>query len=123
MNCTKKQDKDYMESILKLICVYLIEKEYTGNEYNRLNKAELGNWAQKSEIFKGSYYRDFKYKGEDLEESRTIGKNFLKIKLNPAYLKDYDFQIVEEKHWGDIPDGYCCFSDQGAGKALKKNWE
>lgn len=120
INPKGKKGAEHLDNILKLICVYLIKKKYTGNMANRINNAELGNWAQHKEIFKSEYYKGINYAGKDLIIKKTIKKIYGKYIVCPEYLLAYDFRIITADELDDIPSGYELFSDCGAGKPLLK---
>ena len=87
---------------------------------NRVNNAELANWAQNREIFKGEYYKDMKFAGKDLIIKKTIANNYTKMIICPEYIKEYDFRIISLDEIDNVPNGYEVFSDCGAGKPLLK---
>ena len=89
------------------------------NNANRVNNAELANWAQNREIFKGEYYKGFTYDGRALVVKNTIANCYTKISIDAAYLATYDFHVVECGDVKTVPEGYCCFFDGGTGAFLK----
>lgn len=121
IDVSRKKGAEYVDNILKMICVYLIGKENTHNLYNRVNYAELGHWAAKKEIPKGEYFKGLHYKDEALLSIETVDNCFSKIMINKSYLQNFDFRVVTESRLKDFSeDGYCRFKDCGSGKQLKR---
>ena len=71
-------DSRLIDNILRLICVYLIKKNYTGNISNNVNLTDLAHWAQNRSVNHGGYFDGLKYKRKNLIISKTIGKNYTK---------------------------------------------
>lgn len=115
-------DSRLIDNVLRLICVYLIKKEYTGNTSNNVNLTDVAHWAQNKSINHGGYYDGLKYKKrKNLILSKTIGKNYTKKSLCKDFMETYDFKIIEASEFSGIEEGYTFFSDQGAGIPLAEN--
>lgn len=122
INPDNKKGAEYIDNILKLICAYLIKKNYTGNKANHINHADLAHWAQNREIFKGEYFKDMEFSGQKLIMKKTISNHYTKMSICPEYLKEYEFQIIPLSEKERMPDGYEVFADAGAGKPLEKRY-
>lgn len=114
----KKKDAEKIDNVLKLVCTYLIRKRYTGNMANRVNNAELANWTQNREIFKGEYFKGMKFADKNLITKKTIANNYTKVIICPEFITEYDFRIIRKEELAALPEAYIIFSDVGAGKPL-----
>ena len=119
----QKKNGEQIDAIFKLIALYLIQKRITGNTYNYVNNAELGNWTHKYAITKDDYFKSkgkiLKYKDKEISQSiKTLSGNVSKIQICPEYLEAGQFRIVEEKDFNGVEEGFTFYSDQGAGKKL-----
>ena len=130
----KKKDYDRADNALRLVAAYLLKKRLTGTTENQVNMTDLGYWAQNNNICESKYYftkKDEKeygisYGGKLLYSWETVKKNISKIVVNPEFLKDFDFKLVEETEFNSKKmeeEGYTYYSDLGAGYALQKNTE
>ena len=120
---SQKKNGEQIDAIFKLIALYLIQKRITGNTYNYVNNAELGNWTHKYAITKDDYFKSkgkiLKYKDKEISQSiKTLSGNVSKIQICPEYLEAGQFRIVEEKDFNGVEEGFTFYSDQGAGKKL-----
>lgn len=115
LNPKLKTDSILIDNILRLICVYLIKKEYTGNLSNNINLTDIAHWAQNKSINNGGYYDGLKYKRKNLILGRTIGKNYTKKSVCKEYMDAYDFKVIDASVFKTLEDGYTFFSDLGVG--------
>ena len=118
LNSKLATDSRLIDNVLKLICVYLIKKGYTGNIFNNVNLTDVAHWSQSKSINHGGYYDGLKYKGKKLIISKTIGKNYTKKSVCKDFMEIYDFKIIEASQFSGVEEGYTFFSDLGTGKPL-----
>ena len=124
----KQKDCEKADNVLRLVAAYLLKQRLTGTEANQVNMTDLGYWAQNKKVCDSEYFRSvnkgkeygIQYKKKRIYSSETIKKNITKIVVNPQYLADFDFQLVEEEEFAGVASGYTFFSDFGAGKPLQK---
>ena len=125
----KQKDCEKADNVLRLVAAYLLKQRLTGTEANQVNMTDLGYWAQNKKVCDSEYFRSvnkgkeygIQYKKKRIYSSETIKKNITKIVVNPQYLADFDFQLVEEEAFDVVAPGYTFFSDFGAGMPLKKD--
>lgn len=120
IDLSKKKAKEKMDGTLKLIAAYLLKKNYTGNQFNIINSADLANWAQCYSIFKdkNDYFKTITYGKACIFENRTVTKNISKIAINQDFLEDFDFKIVTEDGLANISEEYMVCVDGGSGVSL-----
>lgn len=120
----KKWDCEKADNVLRLVSAYLLKQRLTGTKANHVNMTDLGYWAQHKKICDSEYYHTkdnvIQYKKKPIYSFETIKESVTKIVVNPLYLADFDFQLVDEDEFAGAAPGYTWFADLGAGKSLKK---
>lgn len=113
----KNKNKEYRDEVVKFIGVYLIEMEKAfknvpfSNNYVVINKTGLAHWLQKK-VHNADYFKQYFYNNTQLIHSIVVGGNTSKSKVDPDYIKEYDFHICDitdkkkytafKKHFNEI---------------------
>jgi len=100
--------------LLKLVSAYLIEKEKTGNDFVIVNLTDFSNWTQQK-VDSAYLSKRFVYKDKPVFKFSLVNGNVQKLQVNPEYLEEYDFKLVEDKNIS-LPDNYLLLEDTVAGK-------
>lgn len=130
IDLSKPKQSEKMDNALRLVAAYLLGQRLGKMKESQVNWQDLGHWAQTKTICKNDgYFKQITYgeknNSKPLYQGLVLPKgiNIAKIVVNPEFLKDFDFKLVEESEFNGVSEGYTYYSDLGAGYALQKNKE
>lgn len=117
LNLKNEKDEIHTDRILKIIAICLIKGKLSQQNENVIKYCDFSNWVNKN--IEGKNLRIFFYEKEGeikpLFQRRSI-VNRSKVSICQDYIKDYDFEVLEEKEADALPkDGYLIFKDPGFG--------
>ena len=126
-----KSKKNALDLTLKLTAALLLEERRLrdfgsesiyGPAFRKYNKKDLANWCLLDKV-ENNQLEWAKYNEKEVFEYFS-DENTAFARLNPGYLKDFGWRILEENELDEFlkenPDGIF-FSDQGSGKELALN--
>ena len=96
--------------IMKIIATYLLRLKDNPECQKEvwITNSELTNWYGMDDNGNGTFYpKDVFWKGKPVYTLYRLKGNFTKVHINPEYLKEYDFKIIDiqdadqykETHW------------------------
>ena len=122
------------DTLLKIVAAYLVENFYSDPgtsgivRYVPFNKVTVSNWYMNDGYLKNEYFDNYKYKGRDLFYIQLLGRNQLKISIDPEWFELCEWALIPATDNDDnlirflnTHPGYRFYRDDGACKPLVEN--
>lgn len=111
--------------IIKVIAAYLINKENhpVGQSEIWVKSSDLSRWYAQddSKNGAGSWYPDnVTWNGEEVYTFKRFQRKYTKVIINPAYLKEYDFRVIDPADAKQYQGTHWILEDLGHG--TKECW-
>lgn len=105
----------------KFIAAYLLTAKHSGNQETiYFRKIRFLNWLGHDNDNLRSWFPGLKWKGNDICQ-RFPGKDFVKLKMNNNFIKNYDIKLIDETELKAYKNKkYTILKDNGHGVALQK---
>ena len=103
---------------MKLIATYLINRDSnpSGQYEVWITNSELANWFARDDAKKGNitwYPKDVLWNKKPIYKRISVRGNGTKLYIDKDYLKEYDYQIIDEDKINSVPDDYWVLEDRG----------